>query len=201
MDYDRSSQPARAAVFLDRDGVLIEDRDLLTRVDELRLLPDVAEALQRLKAAGFYLIVVSNQAVVARGMISEPELDEIHAAMCRMLESAGAPPLDGIYCCPHHPEATLPAYRVACECRKPRPGLLLRAAREHGLNLAASFMVGDRITDIIAGDRAGCRTILVESLSTLKPPIVTLEPLDASISPGYVCPSLLAAADWILTLT
>ena len=180
--------------------MLIEDRDLLARVDQLRLLPEVPEALRRLKTGGFRLIVVSNQAVVARGMISEADLDAIHAAMCRMLGSAGAPPLDGIYSCPHHPEAAVPAYRVACQCRKPRPGMLLRAAREHGLNLAASFMVGDRITDIIAGERAGCRTILVESPRTTEPPIVTLEPLDASVRPGYVCPSLLAAADWILTL-
>ncbi len=200
MDLERRAQPAHAAVFLDRDGVLIEDRDLLTCAGEIRVLPGVPEALRRLKAAGFRLIVVSNQAAIARGMISEPQLDEIHAAMCRMLESAGAPPLDAIYCCPHHPEATLPAYRVVCDCRKPRPGSLLRAAREHALDLAASFMIGDRMTDILAGHRAGCRTVLVESPSTSLPPIVTLEPLDASAKPAYICASLLAAAQWILSL-
>jgi D-glycero-D-manno-heptose 1,7-bisphosphate phosphatase len=191
---------AAAAVFLDRDGILLEDRGLLTRSEDLRVLPGAPHALRRLKGAGFRLIVVSNQAVVARGLISEQQLAEIHVEMGRMLAAAGAPPLDAIYCCPHHPNATLPEYRVECECRKPRPGLLLRAAREHGLDLAASFFVGDRITDIIAGVRAGCRTVLVESPATAAPPIVTSEPIDESLLPDYVCLDLQAATDWILSV-
>jgi D-glycero-D-manno-heptose 1,7-bisphosphate phosphatase len=190
----------QAAVLLDRDGVLIEDRDLLTRSDDLRILAGVPEALRRLKAAGFRLIVVSNQAVIARGMITEEQLDEIHRRMCLLLTHAGAPPLDAIYTCPHHPRATLPAYRVECECRKPRPGALLRAAREHDLDLAASYMVGDRITDILAGCRAGCRPVLVQSPATAAPPIMTLEPIDDSVQPDYVCPNLQAAVDWILSM-
>jgi D-glycero-D-manno-heptose 1,7-bisphosphate phosphatase len=186
------------AVFFDRDGVLIEERWPLLSADEIHLSPGVGEALARLKAAGFLLMVVSNQAVVARGMITLSQLDEIHAELGRRLTLAGSPPLDAIYACPHHPEATLPAYRVECDCRKPRPGSLLRAAREHNLDLAGSFMVGDRITDVLAGSRAGCRTVLIESPATAEPPIVTLEPIDETVRPDYVCRDLAAAADWIL---
>jgi D-glycero-D-manno-heptose 1,7-bisphosphate phosphatase len=189
---------SQAAVFLDRDGVLIEDRILLVRREEIRVLAGVPQALQALKQAGFLLIVVSNQAVVARGMITEAELDLLHAEMQRLLEEAGSPRLDAVYSCPHHPEATLPEYRTACQCRKPRPGSLLRAAGEHGLDLPSSFMVGDRMTDIVAGSRAGCRTVLIESPQHLDPPIVTVEPLDDSCRPDYRCPDLAAAAAWIL---
>jgi D-glycero-D-manno-heptose 1,7-bisphosphate phosphatase len=191
----------RRAVFLDRDGVLIEDRGLLTRADAIRVLSGVAESLGRLSAAGLLLIVVSNQAVVARGLIAESELDELNAEMCRLLRQSGCPPLDAIYNCPHHPQATLPEYRVECDCRKPRPGMLLKAAREHDLDLSGCFLCGDRITDIIAGSRAGCRTVLVRSPLTDAPPIITVDPLDDSVVPDYICNDLGAAADWILERT
>jgi len=155
-------------------------------------------ALRSLKEAGFQLIVISNQTVIARGLITEQEVYAIHADMEQLLQHAGAPHLDGFYFCPHHPNAMLPAYRIACKCRKPRPGLLLRAAREHNLNLGASFMVGDRITDIIAGARAGCRTVLVQTGKHQAPPIETAEPLDESVQPDHVCADLRAAAEWIL---
>jgi D-glycero-D-manno-heptose 1,7-bisphosphate phosphatase len=190
---------SHSAVFLDRDGVLVEDRDLLVHAEDLRVLAGVAEALGRLKAAGFRLIVITNQAVVARGMITEAAVVEIHRQMSRLLELAGAPPLDAFYFCPHHPQATLPEYRVECDCRKPRHGSLLRAAREQDLDLAASFMVGDRITDVICGQGAGCQTVLLQSPASAALPIVTLEPIDASVRPDYICPDLRTAADWILT--
>jgi len=161
-------------------------------------LEGVPQALRSLKAAGFQLIIVSNQTVVARGLVTEEEVYAINAEMERLLEQAGAPHLDGFYFCPHHPNATLPAYRIACECRKPRPGLLLRAAREHNLNLGASFMVGDRITDIIAGARAGCWTVLVQTGEHQAPPIETIEPLDESVQPDYACANLSEVARWIL---
>ena len=189
-----------AAIFLDRDGVLIGDVHLLTDPGDIRVLESVPQALTSLKEAGFQLIVVSNQTVVARGLITEQEVCAINAEIERLLEQAGAPHLDGFYFCPHHPNATLPAYRIVCECRKPRPGLLLRAAREHNLNLGASFMVGDRITDIIAGARAGCRTVLVQTGKHQAPPIETVEPLDESVQPDHVCADLRAAAEWILAL-
>ena len=190
--------PGSPAVFLDRDGVLVEDVCFLTRAEDFRILPGVPAALTRLHAAGFQLIMISNQSVVARGMISEGQLEEIHAVLQNLFVAAGAPPLDAIYCCPHHPEATLPQYRMACECRKPRPGAILHAAGDRGLDLAASYLVGDRITDVVAGVLAGCRTVLVRSPATADPPIVTVEPLDESLRPDYVCADLGAAADWIL---
>jgi D-glycero-D-manno-heptose 1,7-bisphosphate phosphatase len=187
-----------AAIFLDRDGVLIEDVHLLINSEDIRVLEGVPQALRSLKEAGFKLIVISNQTVVSRGLVTEQEVRAIHAEMERLLEQGGGPHLDGFYFCPHHPNATLPAYRTACECRKPRPGLLLRAACEHNLNLRASFVVGDRITDIIAGARAGCRTVLVQTGKHQAPPIETVEPLDESVQPDHVCADLKAAAEWIL---
>ncbi len=187
-----------AAVFLDRDGVLIEDRDLLVAPAEIHVLADAPAALTRLHEAGFRLVVVSNQAVVARGLITERDLDAIHARMRELLRQAGSPELDAIYYCPHHPDANLPAYRLTCDCRKPRPGMLLRAAREHNLDLRASFLVGDRLTDVAAGVRAGCRTVLVKTRQSEAPPIVTADPLDDLPQPDFVCESLAAAADWIV---
>src|ERR1041385_3505620 len=117
----------RRAVFLDRDGVLIEDVNLLTRREQIRILPGVPEALERLKQSGFSLIVVSNQTVVARGLASEDEVRESNDSLQKLLIQTGGPSLDGWYFCPHHPNATLTAYRQICDCRKPRPGLFLHA--------------------------------------------------------------------------
>ena len=188
----------RAAVFLDRDGVLVEDRGLLIDPAELRIPDGVPSGLRRLKEAGFRLIVVSNQTVVARGVITPEGLEAIHAQMLRLLEEAGAPRLDAVYCCVHHPDADLPEYRVRCDCRKPRPGSLLRAAEEHGLDLAASFLIGDRVTDIAAGAAAGCRTVLLRRPGEESPPATSAEPPEGWPQPDCVCPDLSAAAEWIL---
>ena len=188
----------RPAVFLDRDGVLVEDCDLITRPEQFRVLPGVPEALARLQRAGFALVVVSNQAVVARGLATEDEVEQLNVHLERVLVRAGAPPVERWYFCPHHPAATLPAYRVDCACRKPRPGMLERAACELGLDLRASFMVGDRWTDVAAGARAGCRTVLVETGQHLAPPIQTSESLEASIRADAIRGGLREAAEWIL---
>jgi len=189
---------SHAAVFLDRDGVLIEDRELLVDPAEIHVLDGVGAALGALKNAGFRLVVVSNQAVVARGMITEQAVDTIHERMQSLIRQAGGPELDAVYFCPHHPDATVPDYRCACPCRKPRPGMLLRAADEHRLDLKASFMVGDRMTDIMAGAAAGCRTVLVQTGRHNDPPIVTVDPPDPSCRPDHTCPDLPAAALWIV---
>ena len=186
------------AVFLDRDGVLVEDVGLLTRAEQIRLLPGAAEALALLREAGYLLLVVSNQAVVARGLADAAQVRALQREVAVRLVQAGAPALDGFYFCPHHPRATLPGSRLACECRKPRPGLLLQAAREHGVALAASFMVGDRPTDLQAGRAAGCRTVWVQTGQHGAAAIETGEPL-APPDPDHVCPDLLAAARWIRT--
>lgn len=189
------SQPA---VFLDRDGVIIEDVDLLTQPSEVRLFESVPQAIQTIKQAGFRVVVVSNQTVVARGLATEDEVKAINNYIQSLLVQAGGDRIDAFYVCPHHPNATLPAYRLVCECRKPRPGMLLQAAEEHNLNLQASFMVGDRITDIIAGMKAGCRTIMVRTGMHEAKPIETTDPLDTSVQPDFVCGNLGQAVAWIL---
>jgi D-glycero-D-manno-heptose 1,7-bisphosphate phosphatase len=189
---------AARAVFLDRDGVLIEDNGLVMRPEDICVMDGAAEALRKLSAGGYLLIVVSNQAVVARGMMTEDEVVSLQGIVESRLRDRGAPALDGFFYCPHHPNATLPAYRQACDCRKPRPGLLLAAAKKHGIDTESSWMVGDRITDIIAGARAGCRTVLLESGMHRATAIETPEPLDPTAAPDMRCASLADAAERIL---
>jgi D-glycero-D-manno-heptose 1,7-bisphosphate phosphatase len=188
------------AAFLDRDGILVSDSGLITDAGQFVLLEGVPEALWLLKRAGFRLIVVTNQAVVARGLISERDLLGLHNALENLLMLQGAPKLDAIYACPHHPNANLPQYRLECHCRKPRAGLLLRAARDHGLDLRHSFMIGDRLTDIAAGQRAGCGTILVQTGQHLAAPIHTVDNLENTLPPDYVEPHLYAAAQRMISL-
>lgn len=153
-------------VFLDRDGVINADVDLLRSAADFRLLPGAGEAVARLNAAGMKVIVVTNQPVIARGLCTEDELAAIHARMGEQLAGHGGH-ADAIYFCPHHPEthhddpASRRELRVACECRKPAPGMILRAARDHQLDLATAVLVGDRPTDILAAKRAGIRSILI----------------------------------------
>lgn len=182
----------RRAVFLDRDGVLIEDVDLLVGPERVRVLDGVPAALDALAEAGFRLVVVTNQTVVARGLASERDVDDLHEEMRELL-----PQLDAVYVCPHHPNATLAAFRADCECRKPRPGLLVRAARDLGLDLRASTIVGDRISDVAAGAAAGCATVLVRSGAHAAPAIETSVDL-RHVVPDHECDDLAAAAGWIL---
>jgi len=184
----------RPAVFLDRDGVLIRDVDRLTHPDQIDLYPYTLQAVHRLKGAGYTLVVVTNQPVVARGLITERGIDAIHNHLQTLLDCA----IDRYFVCPHHPNATLPAYRIVCECRKPRPGMLLQAARDLNLDLTASWMIGDRRTDVLAGQRAGCKTILVETGMHTAPTIHAVDMPDAPIVPDYVCADLQAAVGIIL---
>lgn len=178
----------RRAVFVDRDGVLIRDVDHLTSASEIEILGGVPEALRRLRAAGWAVVVVTNQSVVARGLVTEDRLREIHRALETQLGERGAA-LDAIYYCPHHPEGAVAAYRAVCDCRKPAPGMLLRAAAELGIDLRESVMVGDAPSDIEAGRRAGCRTVLLRADG---------DAVADRIAPDHVAPDLAAAADWIL---
>lgn len=189
--------PKNRAVFLDRDGVLIEDVNLLSHAGQIRILPGVPVALRRLAAYGFRLVVVTNQPIVARGLVTEAEVEQINTAISEQLVQAGAPTLDAFFFCPHHPRATLPAYRIECDCRKPRPGMILRAAKDFALDLQGSFMVGDRISDIAAGVAAGCRTVLVQTGKHLEPPITTSEPMNPALKPDHTCADLAAAVEWI----
>jgi D-glycero-D-manno-heptose 1,7-bisphosphate phosphatase len=151
---------ARPAVFLDRDGTLIEERSYLTQPSQVQLLPGVALALARLRAAGFACVVVTNQSAIGRGMMTEADLACVHAELHRQLATAGVA-LDAIYHCPVVPVSDDKRV-IEHPDRKPAPGMLLRAARELGLDLARSWMIGDQVSDALAGRNAGCRgSILV----------------------------------------
>jgi D-glycero-D-manno-heptose 1,7-bisphosphate phosphatase len=156
----RVTEPKRRAVFLDRDGTIIEDVSYLRRARDVRLLPGAAEALKLLRQAGFLLLVVSNQSAVARGWLTEPDLMDVQGEVERALEAQGAG-LDGFYYCPHLPEGTVQQYARECDCRKPEPGMLLRAAGERNVDVRRSYAVGDSERDVEAGRRAGCSTILI----------------------------------------
>ena len=151
----------RVAVFLDKDGTLIEDVPYNVDPALIRPRAGVGSALARLQAAGYRLIVISNQSGVARGLFPEAALAAVERHLAALLADAGVR-LDGFYYCPHHPEGSVPAYAVACACRKPQPGLLLRAAQEREIDLNRSWFVGDILHDVEAGRRAGCRTILLD---------------------------------------
>ncbi len=179
--------PARA-VFLDRDGVLIADVNHLTVPEQIRVLPRVPEALIRLRAAGWRLVVATNQSVVARGWISEERLQEIHQVLQATLRAQGAE-IDAVYYCPHHPEGSVAAYRRVCACRKPSPGMLLRAAEDWHLDLAQSVIVGDAPPDIEAGRHAGCRTVLIRG---------GMSEGTGKARPDYIARDLWDAAAWIL---
>jgi D-glycero-D-manno-heptose 1,7-bisphosphate phosphatase len=152
----------REAVFLDRDGTLIEEVNYLSAPEQVRLIPGAADAVRRLNDAGMLVVVVTNQAGVARGYFPESRVAEVHAHLSALLAECGAK-IDAYFYCPHHPTEGIGAYRVACECRKPRPGLLLTAARELGIDLSRSWMIGDKLCDVSAGEAAGCRTLLVRT--------------------------------------
>lgn len=152
--------PGDPAVFIDRDGTLTEEVGYVNHPRRLRLLPRSAEAIRRLNRSGFKAVMVTNQSGVARGYFSEEVLHAVNEALVSQLKAEGAY-LDGLYVCLHHPTVGDPPYRAACDCRKPAPGLLTRAAGDLGLDLSRSWMVGDKISDILAGRRAGVGSILV----------------------------------------
>jgi D,D-heptose 1,7-bisphosphate phosphatase len=150
------------AVFVDRDGTINEEAGYLDRMEKLRLIPGAAEAIRLINASGMKAVVVTNQSGIARGFFTESILAEIHMRLGEMLRAEGAS-LDGIYFCPHHPTEGRGDYLRACACRKPEPGLLLRATAELGLDPDRSYMVGDTLKDIEAGTRAGARGVLVRT--------------------------------------
>lgn len=188
---------SRRAVFLDRDGVLVRDVGPLTRAEDIVLTPGVAPALSALAEAGFALIVVSNQTVVARGLLDEHAVTELQKQVEGRILAAGGPKLDGFYFCPHHPQATRADRRRECGCRKPAPGLLLQAAVEHGISLKRSFMVGDRPSDVVAGLRAGCTTIQVLTGAHAAAPIEVTGGF-APRPPQHVATDLPEAAAFVL---
>ncbi len=151
---------SRSAVFIDRDGTLNEDIGYVSSSDELVLYPWAAEAVRLVNESGLLAVVITNQSGIARGMYTEEILDSIHSRMTEALAREGAR-LDAVYYCPHHPEVGDVRYRVKCECRKPQTGMLERASRELDIDLARSFVIGDKASDINLAENAGARGALV----------------------------------------
>jgi D-glycero-D-manno-heptose 1,7-bisphosphate phosphatase len=186
---------SRPAVFVDRDGTLTEEVGYVNHPRRLRLLPGSAEAIRRLNEAGIPAVVVTNQAGIARGYFSPEVLEAVNRELLAQLKSAGAR-LDGVYVCTHHPAAGIPPYRAECECRKPKPGLLRRAAAELTLDLTRSVLVGDKASDVETAARAGARSILVLSgygLGEWEYRRATFP-----VAPDHVATDLLDAVEWIV---
>lgn len=179
------SVKARAA-FIDRDGVINEERNYVYRIEDFLLLPSVVEGLAVLRDSGYLLIVVTNQAGIARGYYSQAAMDRLHCHLRATLADKGVK-LDAIYFCPHHPQGSVSDLAMDCACRKPAPGMLLQAAHDFDLDLPSSVLIGDKLSDVLAGQQAGVgRTVLVETGHALEQ--------SARAQADFVASNLLAAA-------
>jgi D-glycero-D-manno-heptose 1,7-bisphosphate phosphatase len=179
----------RPAAFIDRDGVINAELEYVFRIEDFHVLPGVVAGLRQLAELGYALVVVTNQAGIAKGLYDEADYQALTAHMRQLFWREGIH-FAGIYHCPHHPQGTVERHAVTCDCRKPAPGMLLTAAREQGLDLARSVLIGDKVSDVHAGRAAGVRaTVLVESGHAL--------PDDALAFADHRCADLEAAARWI----
>ena len=186
---------SRPALFIDRDGTLTEEVGYVNHPRRLRLLPRSAEAVRRLNRADVAAVVVTNQAGIARGYFSPDVLAAVNDELLRQLKDSGAH-VDGLYVCPHHPDAGEPPYRASCDCRKPRPGLLTRAAAELGIDLSRSAVVGDKPSDVETAARVGARGVLVLTgygLGEWEYRRATFP-----VAPDHVADDLLDAVEWFL---
>jgi len=172
-------------VFLDRDGTVSRDSiDHIKSWDEFHFLPHAKEGIRILCNAGFHIIFITNQSVIARGMTTLEELDFIHDNMVQELEEYGCK-IEKIYYCPHHPDDN-------CDCRKPKPGLLLKAIAEYSITPEKAYMVGDRIMDVQVGKKARCKTVLIENERGLQ------ELKEQQLQPDHIAKDLADAAVWII---
>jgi D-glycero-D-manno-heptose 1,7-bisphosphate phosphatase len=183
----------KTAVFLDRDGTLVEEDGYVDRVERLVFFSYSVDAVRLLNRSGHTVVVVTNQAGVARGIFKESFVAEAHRHITERLAAGGAR-IDAFYYCPHHAEGTVNPYGQVCECRKPRPGMLTRAASELGLTLERSYVVGDRWQDLEAGQSVGAQGILVRTGYGRSE---EASPKDG-IRPAAVVDNLIAAVSWIL---
>ena len=180
-------------VFLDRDGTLIEEVGYLSHLDRIALYPWSIESVKLLNRAGFKVVVVTNQAGVARGLFDEDFIDEAHRFLDQKFSDGGAT-IDKFYYCPHHPEASVEAYRSECDCRKPKAGMLWKAAQELQLELRHSFVIGDRLSDLRLGQAVGARSLLVRTGYGE----TTARELTDDVEVAYTAPELMTAVAWIL---
>jgi D,D-heptose 1,7-bisphosphate phosphatase len=183
----RKKTGKRPAIFLDRDGTIIHQVELLHKPSQIKIFPTAAAAIKAFNRMGYLVVVVTNQPVIARGIIGPKEVDHIHAVLIDRLGKKGAT-IDGVYYCPHHPQADVKKYRMVCKCRKPAPGMILQAAKEHGIDLRKSFFIGDSTQDVLAGNRAKVRTILVRTGHGGK------DPWQHEGKPDFIVRDMLAAA-------
>jgi D-glycero-D-manno-heptose 1,7-bisphosphate phosphatase len=186
-------RPGQAAVFLDRDGTLIEDIGYLRHVRDLALFPWTVDAVRALNQAGLPVVVITNQSGVGRGILTEAVVEQLHRHLSAVLDEGGAR-IDAYYYCPHHPEASVPAYRTRCDCRKPGRGMIDRASADLGLDPARSFVVGDKWLDVGAARAVGARGILVRTgygaTEEEEPP--------PDLKADMVADNLIEAVGWIL---
>ena len=180
-------------VFLNRDGTLIEEVGYLSHLDRIALYPWSIESVKLLNRAGFKVVVVTNQAGVARGLFDEDFIDEAHRFLDQKFSDGGAT-IDKFYYCPHHPEASVEAYRSECDCRKPKAGMLWKAAQELQLELSHSFVIGDRLSDLRLGQAVGARSLLVRTGYGE----TTARELTDDVEVAYTAPELMTAVAWIL---
>ena len=188
----------KSAVFLDRDGVINEEVGYLDSLDKLKVIPSAYEAIGLINASGMKAVVISNQAGVAKGLFTEAFVQQTHEYLQAALKQKNAI-IDAFYYCPHHPTEGSPPYRQICDCRKPAPGLFLKAAHDIDIDLSASFMIGDRYRDIEAAHRAGVKGVLVKTgygtdiLENAGPDQETPEG-----KPEFIAEDILEAVRWIL---
>ena len=181
-------------VFLDRDGTICEEVGYIDSIEQMKLIPRSGEAVRLLNQSGFKVVVITNQAGVARGFLPESRLQQLHAELNRQLREKGAY-VDAIYYCPHHPTEGTPPYLLECDCRKPATGLLHRAASDLGLDLPSSYMIGDHFSDVECGQRVGAETVLLltgHGQDTLAKRETWMKP------PSYIAADLYEAVQWVL---
>ena len=181
----------RRAIFLDKDGTVVVNVPYNVNPDLIELMPGVIDGLLQLQAAGFVLIMISNQAGLAHGYFTEPQLLVAQHRLEAILAEPGIA-LQGFFYCPHHPQGSVTELNRECDCRKPAPGLLRQAALKHGIDLAESWFIGDILDDVEAGNRAGCKTVLVDSGTEAGKPMLGLR------SPTFKCLTMNEAVDFVL---
>ena len=187
---------SRRAIFMDRDGTICEEVGYVNHVSRSRLLPNSLEAIRLVNRAGYLAVVATNQSGVARGLFGEDLVHAVHRQLTASVAAAGGR-LDAIYYCPHHPREGSPPYRMDCDCRKPKPGMLLRAARDLGIDLGRSYLVGDSLVDLEAGAAAGVGTVHV--LTGYGRGLVDHQGERFKVRPLHTAQDLLEAVRYILT--
>jgi D-glycero-D-manno-heptose 1,7-bisphosphate phosphatase len=180
-------------VFLDRDGTLLEDANYVRELERLVFFPFSVDAVRLLNRADFAVVVVTNQAGIARGIVEESFVARAHAFITERLAEGGAR-IDAYYYCPHHPKGIVEEYRRACDCRKPQPGMLNRAAEDLGLDLKRSFIVGDKLHDLEAAHAVGARGVLVRTGYGRQDEALP----DRRVQPAAIVDNLMGAVSWIL---